>query len=259
MVFHDVQPRTTASGGGAERFDVPLASFETFLDACAVEDYAVCSLADALARPAQRRVAVTFDDGTRGQFDHAVPALRARGMTATFYVTTDWVGTPGFMTWDELRSLVGWGMSVQSHTRTHPFLSELDEARLRAELVDSRTTLDRELGQNTSEIAFPGGDAPSRHLRSLLKDCGYRVVVGTRWGMNRDGEWLRPGFRPIRRCTARGPISADWTRRVIAGDVMMGLRNFGRETGLRRLRSTLGASRYARWRRFVLNSVSSSS
>lgn len=256
MVFHDVQPQTTASGGGAERFDVPLASFETFLDTCAAEGYVVCSLAEALARPAQPRVAVTFDDGNRGQFDFAVPALRARGMTATFYVTTDWVGTPGYMTWDELRLLVAWGMSVQSHTRTHPFLSELDEPRLTTELNDSRTTLDRELGQVTTEIAFPGGDPPRRRLRNLLSECGYRTVVGTRWGTNRDGDSLRAGFHPISRCTARGVLSAEWTRQVIRGDRMLGAKHFGRETGLRQLRATLGASRYARWRKVILNALS---
>jgi peptidoglycan/xylan/chitin deacetylase (PgdA/CDA1 family) len=228
------------------------------LDTIAECGYVGLSLEQVLATPGQPRVAITFDDGTRGQFDHAVPALRARGMTASFYVTTDWIAQSGYMTWSELRQLVEWGMSVQSHTKTHPFLSELGPDDLRAELAGSKAALDRELNQDTSELAFPGGDEPTRRLRSIVADTGYRTVVGSRWGINEDEIRTFPHYRPIRRCTARGAISPEWTRRVIRGDKLLGLRHFTREAGLRRLRSTVGASRYAHLRRALLNALSGS-
>ena len=253
-MFHDVLPRTDASGGGAERFAVPLDAFESLLDLRVETRREGVSLSRALAAPSARRVALTFDDGTRSHFDHAVPALRARGMSATFFVTTDWIGRPGYMTWNELRQLVAWGMSVQSHSRTHAFLSTLDEASLREELAGSKRVLDAELGQDTDQIALPGGDAPRRALRHLLAESGYRVVAGSRWGTN--GAATGGGY--IRRCTVRGAPGRELALRMMAGDGALALRRVPREWALAALRSTLGPVRYTRWRGGVLDAFARS-
>ena len=250
LMYHDVVPATSARGGGPERFSVPLSSFERMLDTIVEAGYAGCTMEAALERPGERRVAITFDDGTDGQFLHAAPALRARGMSATFFVTTDWIGTPGFMTWEQLRELVAAGMSVQSHTRSHPFLSELDEAGVLAELRGSKAELDARLGQDTTSISLPGGDAPRRRLRHVLDDAGYRYVAGSRWGLNGD---TAAGY--VRRCTMRSDTSTDMARRILDGDPWMYAKRALREETLGRLRSTLGAGRYARLRRRLLDSV----
>jgi peptidoglycan/xylan/chitin deacetylase (PgdA/CDA1 family) len=253
-MYHDVVPKVAGSGGGPERFSVSVESFERMLDSIAEVGHMGCSLDTALHTPGQPRVAITFDDGRVGQFDHAIPALRARNMTATFFVTTDWVGTPGFMTWDQLRQMVEWGMSVQSHTRSHPHLSGLDRERLRGELADSKTELDRQLGQDTTQLALPGGDAPRRALRPLVHETGYRVVATSRWGQNaervvhnaRRSDW-------IRRCTAPRSLTPDVARRIISGDARLTAARYSREMILNGIRATLGADRYWRWRRRVLD------
>ena len=175
-------------------------------------------------------------------------------MTATFYVTTDWVGRPGFVTWDQLRQLKAWGMSVQSHSRSHPFLSELGAEDLRRELTESRARIDAELSQTTTEIAFPGGDPPARSLRRLLREAGFTVALGTRWGMNGDG--ASDPLRPLKRCTVRGVTDRAWAERVIAGDAVLSIQNWPRESLLRSVRSSLGPTRYSRWRRWLLDRVS---
>lgn len=252
LCYHDVQPTMPKGGGGPAHFTVPTASFELMLDTIAQNGALGCSLADAFANPARKRVAITFDDGNIGQYENAFPALLARGMTATFYVTTDWVGQPGFVTWEQLREMAAAGMSIQSHTCSHPFLSECNPGQLLIELQESKRMIDAELGQNTREIAFPGGDAPKRGLRYVLGVAGYEVAVGTRWGMNRDSKAGR-GF--IRRCTARGELEPGFAQRVIDADPWLGASWVAKEATLRRLRSTLGASRYARWRRAFLDVV----
>lgn len=252
-MYHDVLPATDATGGGPERFAVPLASFERMLDTIVEEGYDGCSLSQAVLARGRRPVAITFDDGAISQFEHAAPALRERGMTATFFVTTDWIGQPGFMSWDQLRELAAMGMSVQSHTRSHPFLSELNADELMAELAGSKAALDEGLGQETTEISLPGGNAPKRRHRHLFRDVGYRVVAGSRWGRNPgivdnslDGAW-------IRRCTVRGSVSDEEARRLLEGNVRLGLARAPREALLNGIRAGLGASRYARWRRRLLD------
>jgi peptidoglycan/xylan/chitin deacetylase (PgdA/CDA1 family) len=254
LLYHDVQPSVAAVGGGPQRFSVSLAAFDCVLDTIAQIGYRGCSVANTFAGGGPR-VAITFDDGTAGQYEHAVPSLLARGMTATFYVTTDWVGRPGFMTWEQLREISAAGMSVQSHTRSHPFLSELAADALRAELLGSKSALDDMLGQQTQEIAFPGGDAPAKPLRHLLAETGYRVAVGSRWGVNRGVPEEKTLTEFVRRCTVRGETTAEAARRVIEVDRWLDVRSRIKESVLRSVRSTVGASRYARWRRLLLNAT----
>ncbi len=252
LCYHDVQPGATALGGGPERFSVPVDAFALMLDTIAAQGMQGCSLERAFDVVAGPRVAITFDDATLGQFEHAMPALRSRGMTATVYAVIDWVGRPGFMTWDQLREIKSWGMSVQSHSWSHPFLSECDADRLRRELGGSKARIDEELVQDTREIAFPGGDAPPRRLRRLIAEAGYSTPVGTRWGVN-TGQPL-PG-RFVRRCTVRGGLTREVALKYLSADPVLAWQQQPKEFVLRGVRATLGASRYARWRRRLLDAI----
>lgn len=68
-----------------------------------------------LARRARRRrlperaVAITFDDGYVDNLDLALPELERRGLPATVFVPTAYVGAPGPFWWDELEELVAGG------------------------------------------------------------------------------------------------------------------------------------------------------
>ena len=63
-------------------------------------------VADLAGRPSGRRVAVTFDDGYADFASVALPALRARAIPATLFVTTGALGADGEFWWDELERIV---------------------------------------------------------------------------------------------------------------------------------------------------------
>jgi peptidoglycan/xylan/chitin deacetylase (PgdA/CDA1 family) len=60
----------------------------------------------SLARVAEERrgLAITFDDGYADNFDVAAPLLATRGIAATVFVTTGYLGRRPW--WDELESLL---------------------------------------------------------------------------------------------------------------------------------------------------------
>ncbi len=249
LLYHDVAPRDS------DYFATPAPAFGVQLDALRAAGYRGCSIAAALeAGPLERCAAISFDDGNRGQYAAAFPALAERGMTATFFITTAWVGRPGYVTWHELREMRAAGMSIQSHTRTHPFLSELGASALAEELRGAKTELDHELGQETDTLALPGGDFPRGRFAPLVLEAGYRVVATSAWGVNR-GDRGRAGWTEVRRCTVRGEPPLDEFRRILAGDPSLGRVRRGRERVLGTLRRSLGPSRYARWRRWFLEAM----
>jgi peptidoglycan/xylan/chitin deacetylase (PgdA/CDA1 family) len=253
LIYHDVTP-TEPAPGGSDYFAVSAAAFDRQLSI--IQDLGLRgrSIADAIADPAAV-VAISFDDGDLGQAVRAFPALTARNMTATFFVTSSWVGTPRYASWAQLREMRAAGMSIQSHTHTHPFLSELDANRLRDELRRSRELLDEHLGQRTTMIAFPGGDAPQPSLSGLLAETGYEVVATSRWGRNPAQARGEPWY--IRRCTVRGSPSDATFSAIVQGDRLLSAKRRAREGLLAFLRSSLGPSRYARWRRRFLDAGAS--
>jgi peptidoglycan/xylan/chitin deacetylase (PgdA/CDA1 family) len=145
--------------------------------------------------PAEKTVAVTFDDGFRSVATLALPILRRYGLPATVFVATDYVGTgepmrwPGIdrwfrteheaellpMGWTELAMLADAGWEVGSHTRTHPHLTRVDDASLQDELRGSREDCERQLSLPCRTIAYPYGDHDPRVVAGA-RAAGYEAA-----------------------------------------------------------------------------------
>jgi peptidoglycan/xylan/chitin deacetylase (PgdA/CDA1 family) len=159
--------------------------------------FVAATLRDAIERPpAERTVAVTFDDAYRSVLDLARPILDRFGMPASVYVPTawpergepmtwdgidQWLGGPhehelACLGWDELRGLRDGGWEVGSHTRSHPRLPEIDDAALDTELAGSRVDCEAGLGAPCDSIAYPYGAVDERVVAAAGR-AGYRYAV----------------------------------------------------------------------------------
>jgi len=88
------------------------------------------------------KVSITFDDGFESTYTNALPVLSQRGMQATVYVTTDFIGQPGYMTWDQVISLQNdYGWEIGSHSVTHTELEASTLEIIYYELVESLNIL----------------------------------------------------------------------------------------------------------------------
>lgn len=75
--------------------------------------------------------------------------------------------------------------TIGAHTMTHPRLATLPEPQARAEMADSRTTLEALLGRGVRHFAYPVGDPTSAGARefALARELGFVTAVTTRPGM----------------------------------------------------------------------------
>ena len=70
----------------------------------------------AVRRKRGRYVLITFDDGYRDTFAHAVPILKRHGATATLFVTTGFVDNRQLSWWDE----IAWMVSKSRRSELEP-------------------------------------------------------------------------------------------------------------------------------------------
>jgi len=135
--------------------DVTPADFERHLQIAVDDGWSFATPAQVLAEPDRRQLALTFDDGASSVLTHAVPVLRHHGIPATAFVVTGWAdgqhpdGYAHVLDWSGVRALGAAGMTLASHSVTHPDFGRLDLADARRELEVSRERLRRMLGVET--------------------------------------------------------------------------------------------------------------
>lgn len=186
LVYHGVFPHHPGQTVQQKEFDVPPEVFDAQMAFLRDSGYRVISfesVIDALEKGEKlppRPVVITFDDGRENQYVHAFPILRKYGYTATFFVYPNPIvnNKPDFMTWSQLKELQSAGMTIGSHTYTHPKLTLTHDPKdLKREIVLSRTTLQKQLGAPVDFIAFPFG-LRTAESDSLVKVAGYRAARG---------------------------------------------------------------------------------
>ena len=125
---------------------------------------------------------ITFDDGHLSAFLHGVPKLLENNCKAIFFITTDFIGKPGFMDKNQIKDLVDLGMEVGSHSVGHPDMRTLDHEAAKAEFLRSKYFLEELIGIEVTKFSFPFGKYKDEHL-SLAKQCGYQSIFGSMHGL----------------------------------------------------------------------------
>lgn len=142
------------------------------------------------------RVWLTFDDGPDPVCTPAIlDALDARGARATFFVVGGRVESQRPI----LQRAVAAGHRIGNHTMTHPYLTMLDEAGVRAELE----TTDRLLAPYLQGRIFrPPHGARNRLVDTVAGELGYDMIL---WNVSvrdfhpqlQSGRWVDFGLRML--------------------------------------------------------------
>ena len=175
-------------------YAISLSQLEQELDFLKAHGYETITFArlyrllDGREQIRRRPVILTFDDGARCFYELALPALVARGMTATVFLVAGEIG--GINRWDtdkggprrilmgekEIGELVSQGIELGAHGWSHRRLTACGPADLTLEVEQSRQELERRFGQQITTFSYPYGEWRREHL-SLLARAGYQGAV----------------------------------------------------------------------------------
>jgi peptidoglycan/xylan/chitin deacetylase (PgdA/CDA1 family) len=232
LLYHAV---TESPGQHVAPFAVTPRIFRTHLDLLLEMGYRCVRMRDldgeaagpqGPGRDPDRLAVITFDDGYADFASAALPALRARAMQSTLYVTTGWLRDGGprapgptdvMLSWSQLPELLEQGVEIGAHSHSHPELDTLPAAGLRNELVRPKRMLEDTLGRPVDSFAYPHG-YNGRRVRRMTAGAGYdsgvsvhnfrhhrgedrydisRLLLTNRLGRTELADWLEHG--PVRR------------------------------------------------------------
>jgi peptidoglycan/xylan/chitin deacetylase (PgdA/CDA1 family) len=127
-------------------------------------------------------IVLTFDDGYASQYRNAAPALRRYGWPGVLNLEWRRLGLRGGLSRAQVRRLIGAGWEVAAHSLTHPDLTRLDAASLRAEVAGSRAAIEHAFGLAVESFCYPYGRVDAR-VRAAVRAAGFRTATTTRQGL----------------------------------------------------------------------------
>lgn len=189
LMYHELElpgRKLVQSEPGYVRYILPLEKFRSQMQWIKSSGFRGLSVSEALLYPEEPGVCITFDDGCETDLIAAAPALRELGFHATFYLTAGAIGTPGYLSSDQVRQLDSLGFEIGCHSMTHPYLSDLSDAQLGREIIDAKFHIEQILGHAIEHFSCPGGRYDQRTL-ATARHAGLRTVANSRFHANSSG------------------------------------------------------------------------
>lgn len=87
------------------------------------------------------------------------------------------------LTWDEIREMQRLGMTIGSHTMTHPNLPSAGLEAARRQLVESKARLEAEIQAPVTMFSYPNGGAErymTAAIKELVRAAGYTAATTSR-------------------------------------------------------------------------------
>lgn len=162
-------------GDAANSYKLSAPNFGLHLDAVAGQRGTVLSNVRELpSHNGELPALFTFDDGGSG----ALPAARlleSRGWRGHFFVTTARIGTPGFLSHDDIRALHAKGHVIGSHSHSHP----IRMARLSPTEVGTEWRTSVEILQDLLKAPVVVASVPGGYYQSFVAE--QASLAGIRW------------------------------------------------------------------------------
>jgi len=182
LMYHELESPCRPlcqSEAGYVRYIVRTSDFRSQMQLLHEQRWRGVSVGEALRSFATKSVAITFDDGCETDLLYAAPLLQEMKFSGTFYITTGFLGKPGYLSHSQVRELAGMGFEIGCHSMTHAYLTDLCETDLHREVADAKTQLEQILGTAVDHFSCPGG-RHNRRVSWATRQAGYHTVATSR-------------------------------------------------------------------------------
>ena len=193
---------TTASSTQNNLQDTPSSSnSQTYVDDQATNNEATQTTPNAssnnIIASNEDPVVITFDDGFESTYTIAFPIMEQYGIKGTVYVVPTWVGSPGYLTLEELTILHNAGWIIASHTWDHPVLPDLTSAEVITELQLTINWLNQNgFADGAYHLAYPYGQY-NDNVVQVASQLGIKTARIVDWGTITSDGYTYPYGDPL--------------------------------------------------------------
>lgn len=178
---------------GVLPLSVKINEFRAQMEYIKKRDYIGVSLEEAFSEESERRkkVAITFDDGYKDNYENMFPILRKYGFTATIFLVVNYIGSrkvfpwhkrqkgPLALDWPEIMEMQNYGIIFGSHSISHPCLTKIPHREAWREIKDSKDYIEQKLGVKVRSFAYPAGKF-NAEIKQMVEDAEYEMAVALR-------------------------------------------------------------------------------
>lgn len=183
LMFHAISSNGKVSNADPH-YAIDFNDYKNFIDYLKMRNIKINSLRnliiDQLSDAAT--VSFTFDDGHESNYTMAYPILEQNSFSADFFINTAFVGSKGYMNWEQIDEMNRNNMSIQSHGHHHYYFDEISEKVIRNELSTSKNIIEDKLGSEVTIFAPPGGRITDK-VKSIAAEIGYTTISTSRPGV----------------------------------------------------------------------------
>lgn len=94
------------------------------------------------------------------------------------------VGKRMMLNWDEVQEMRKDGMTIGSHSHTHPILSQMPIQKAKDEILNSKMVVEKNVPMRVKHFSFPNGREEdfSEELRDYCREIGFESVCSVVYG-----------------------------------------------------------------------------
>ena len=131
-----------------------------------------------------KSVVITIDDAYSSVYNYAWPIFKKHNLPFTLFISTDVIDnkTPGYMSWEEIRTLRDNGVTIGSQTKSHHHMFKLSKEKIIEELKISNKRFIDEIGSRPKIFAYPYGEYNLEVLEQV-KLHGFVAAFGQHSGV----------------------------------------------------------------------------
>lgn len=180
LIYHAVRPFKDEDGPLTRQYNVTTATFESHLKFLKENGYTSISFAEleeAILREGtlpKKPVLLSFDDGSWTHYENAFPLLKRFGFSGTFFIFSNAIDRPGYLTTSQVLEMKDAGMTIGNHTRYHQFLTRLPDDEALEEMRTGKDRLEELIEEAVDVIAYPFGFFDEETVRGAAL-LGHRM------------------------------------------------------------------------------------
>jgi peptidoglycan/xylan/chitin deacetylase (PgdA/CDA1 family) len=146
----------------------------------------------------EKTIAITFDDGFQDNNRYAFPVLKKRGIKATIFINTGFIGKRlsvdeafgaiaphrkdvfhQFLSWDEIIEMSNNGIDFEPHTHTHAYLTAITESEMEREIKLSKDIIEERLNKMAKHFSYPYGKYNEK-VCDVVRKMGFESTWAVR-------------------------------------------------------------------------------